>query len=382
MGQQELFELIVASLQKAALDDDHWPSTAALIDEACGIAGHELVVSEGPSEDTRIVLARLYYHGQRHQELERVYPEHYFHRDERVPRLKRLPDSQVVHVNDLYTDHEHKTSATYNEALPPARFQNGLNVRMDGLNGSRITWVIGDPIGSHGWHSDQIEMIERLLPHLRHFVCVRQALVNAEALGASATGLFENSRVGVIHLDRRGAIMAMNARAQALLKRRDGLSNRGGFLGARLPRDDARLKELLRRALPPYGGVTANGSMTVSRSSSLARLVLHVNPVTVRQMDMSARRVAAWILVVEPEKRRTIDPELVTEALSLTPTEGLIAAWLAEGRTVRDISVATRRKEGSVRWFVQQIYEKQGISRQSDLVRLVLSIADLSGGPD
>jgi hypothetical protein len=41
--------------------------------------------------------------------------------------------------------------------------------------------------------------------------------------------------------------------------------------------------------------------------------------------------------------------------------------------------VATRRKEGSVRWFIQQIYEKQGISRQADLVRLVLSIAEFSG---
>ena len=122
--------------------------------------------------------------------------------------------------------------------------------------------------------------------------------------------------------------------------------------------------------------------MTVKRTSALARLVLHVNPVTVRQMDISARRVAALVLVADPESQPSIDPALVAEALDLTPTEGQVAAWLAEGNTVRDIAVTTRRKEGSVRWFIQQIYEKQGISRQTDLVRLVLSMAVFSGDRD
>ena len=208
---------------------------------------------------------------------------------------------------------------------------------------------------------------------------VRQALVNAEALGASATGLLDDSRVGVIHLDRRGMILAANDRARDLLQRGDGLSDRGGFLGARLSADNARLKKLLEHALPPFGSEAAGGSMTVGRSSALTRLVLHVNPVSVQQMDISASRVAALVLVVDPESQPSIDAALVAEALDLTPTESQVAAWLAEGRTVRDIAAATRRKESSVRWFIRQIYEKQGISRQADLVRLVLSIAEVSG---
>ena len=222
-------------------------------------------------------------------------------------------------------------------------------------------------------------MIGRLLPHLRHFVRVRQTLVNAEALGASAAGLLDDSRVGVLHLDRRGTILVANDRARDLLRRGDGLSDRGGFLGARWPADNARLKKLLGRALPAFGGEAVGGSTTVRRSFALARLVLYVNPVTVQQMDISAGRVAALVLVADPESRPSIDPELVAEALDLTLSESRVAVWLAEGRTVRDIAVATRRKESSVRWLIRQIYDKQGISRQADLVRLVLSIAEFSG---
>lgn len=379
MGQQDLFERTVASIHEAMLDDDHWPAAAALIDQTCGIEGHELVVTEGPPHDTRFVLARIYYRGQRHEVLERVYPKVYFHQDERVPRLRRLPDSKLVHVSELYSDRELKTSATYNEALPQASFQNGLNVRTGGLNGSRITWVIGDPSDSSFWCDRQIATVQQLLPHIRQFVRVRQALVNAEALGASVTRLLDNTRVGVVQLDRRGVIMAVNDRARAILKQGDGLADRGGFLRARLPVDDARLMRLLSRALPAYGGEAAGGSMTIQRLPSIMGLALHISPVTVKHMDVSAGRVAALVLIVDPQSQFNIDPDLVASALGLTISESRVAAWIAEGRTVRDIAVATRRKESSVRWLIRQIYDKQGISRQADLVRLVLPLAG-SGG--
>ena len=50
-----------------------------------------------------------------------------------------------------------------------------------------------------------MSLLEGLLPHLQQFVRVRQALVGAEALGASAAGLLDNTQIGVIDLDRRGA---------------------------------------------------------------------------------------------------------------------------------------------------------------------------------
>ena len=94
-------------------------------------------------------------------------------------------------------------------------------------------------------------------------------------------------------------------------------------------------------------------------------------------MDLSARRVAALILVVDPLSQPRIDPDLVAETLGLTLAESQVATALAEGSNVREIAAATRRKESTVRWFIRQIYEKRGISRQADLVRLGLSLAEI-----
>ena len=77
------------------LDDVHWPSTSALIDEACGSTGNALLVSEGPKNDIRVLFVGLYYRGQRRAELEREYPKAYHPIDERGPRFRQLPDNPI-----------------------------------------------------------------------------------------------------------------------------------------------------------------------------------------------------------------------------------------------------------------------------------------------
>ena len=106
---------------------------------------------------------------------------------------------------------------------------------------------------------------------------------------------------------------------------------------------------------------------------------MHINPVVDSHSEFRNRRVAALVLIVDPASQPRINPRLVAEILGLTPAEGQVAAMLSEGKTVRDIAMATSRQEGAVYWLLHQIYRKHGIARQVDLVRLVLSLSGLSG---
>ena len=151
-----------------------------------------------------------------------------------------------MHINDLYTAEELKTSPTYNEILPRAGMQDGLNVRLPGLDGSHIGWGLNDPVDSEGWGASRIAMVQRLLPHIQQFVRVRQALVRAEARSSTVTALLDNPRIGVLELDRRGRILEGNDRARA-------------------PVDQVRLERLVGDALP------LARSLSVGRCYSAAR---------------------------------------------------------------------------------------------------------------
>ena len=380
MSPHDAFDGILTSLHDAMLDDAHWATTSRLIDEACGIRGNALVVGKGRSQaDGEIFLARFCYHGERHPDRERWYFDNYYPWDERIPRVAGLPDSQLAAVTDLYTQEEHNTSPAYNEALPRGGYQRGLNVRLDGPNGSSIVWTLADSTAGNDWGSAQTGMIERILPHLRQYVQVRTVVSGALALGDSFSALLDNTRVGVVHLDQQGRMVEVNDRARGILRQGTGLFDKDGFPRARLPGDNDRLERMLGRALPRYGEPAASGSLMVRRPSGQPRLAVYISPVSTARQDFGLKSVAALLLVVDPSSRSRVDPAVVATALDLTPSQSEVAVKLAEGLSVHDIAATTGRQPSTVRQFLKQIYKRQGLTGRADLVRLVLSLSDLPG---
>ena len=374
MSDQDAFNRILASLYEATLDEALWPATSALIDEAVGLQGNTLLVGEGPKDDIRVLFVGLYYRGERRPDLEREYLTVYHPLDESIPRFRQLPDSHVVHATHLYTAQELQTSVAYNEGLRRLNGQDGLRVRLDGPAGSHISWGLADPVAPGGWDSPQLALIKGLLPHIRQFVRVRQALGGAEALGTAVTDLLDTSRVGVLHLDRRGRIVEANDHARRLLRHGAGLSDRGGELRAWLPADQARLARLLAGALPASSAPAVGGSLLLRRAPGAAPVVVHVTPVGGPPPDYGARRVAALVLLVAPGRPARIDPALVATTLGLTRAESQVAAGLAAGLTVRAIAEATGRQESSIHWHLKRIYRKLGLTRQAELVALVRAV--------
>lgn len=383
MSGQDAFDRVVASLHEASLDDARWPAASGLIDDMLRADGNSLGFGTGTLEaGIQIYYAGFFRGGQRLRELEREYFGVYYPRDERYPRLRRLPDSKVLPVRKLYTDAELKTSAAYNELLARNRAGKGLNVRLDGPGGTRIIWTVNNPLDADGWSSAQMELIQRLLPHIRQFVSVRQVLAGARALGASLAELLENTGPAVIQLDGRGRIVAASDRARDLLQAGDGLFDRDGMLFARSSADNTGLQDLLARALPSFGQQGSSGSTRVSRPAHLPPLVVHVNPVGRQETESRAWPVATLVLVVDPASEPRIDPGLVATGLGLTAMESRVAAMLAEGRAVQGIAAATGRKVATIRWHVRHIFNKLDINRQTELVRRVLSIGGTAGnGP-
>lgn len=379
MSDQDVYERVLAALHEATLDDARWPAASGLIDTACKSKGNILVFAEGTVKSGIVIyFSMLCYRGQPYPELEQEYYEHYYPTDERLPRLRQLPDRCIVPIDELITAEEKKVSPTYNEALKRGCMQDCLSVRLDGPEGRTcIVMSLADPVHGGSWSTGQVAMLNCLLPHIRHYVGARQALVDARALGSSVTGLLNNVLAGVILLDARGRIAAMNDCAQEILDRGDGLFDEGGFVKVTAKDEQAALNRMLGRALPRYNSAGESGSMAVGRADALSRLVLHVTPVEDPHGEARPVGVAALLLVVDPASPARVDPDRLQSAFGFTPAESQLGAMLAEGRSLRDIAAVTRRSEGTVRWHLKQIFGKTGLSRQAEVVQLVLSLIRL-----
>ena len=376
MSERDAFERIVASLHEAALDPGRWPDTSALIDETLGTHGGSVSLGDGESEeDYRVYFIRICLRGQRRRDLERLWFETHYPVDQGIPRLRRRPFNRLIYIPDLYTEEELRTSASYNALRTLAHAGNGINVRLKGLDGSRILWQVFDPVDGEGWSSAQIDAIRRLRPHVRHTVSVQQALSAAGAQGATLEGMLDATGLGVVQLDARGRIVAANDRALNILRIGDGLLDSDGILSARAPRDSDSLQNLLGRALAPLGARGAGGSTLVRRPGPLPPLVVHVHPVQGRETDFQGWPVAALVLVADPAGGADIDPGVVGAALDLTGMQSRVAVLLAQGMSVPEIAAATGRRESTIRSHVKHAFARHGLTRQAELVRLVRSLA-------
>lgn len=381
MIPQDPFRQLLLLIHQAALDDSLWPRVARLINDVTRAKGHMLTFGRGSERRSveEVSFARMFFGGDRLRDLEKEYARVYWRRDEAFPRLKQLPKAIIRSFPDLYTDREKVTSPAFNQIHRQLHMQKGLAVCLEGLGDSHVVWCLCGPGRSGDWGSTQIEMVSALLPHIHQFARVRQTLADAEARGSSLAELLDNGRCGVIQLDREGRIVEANDKASTLLRHGEGLSDPDGFLKARHPTDNEEFQALLAGVLTPLGVPSYPGSMTVRRSSARTRLALHIHPVAESERHLPAGQVAALVLVVDPESRVRVDPEIVEAALGLTPAESRLAVMVATGYSLRTIAALTRRTEGTVRWHLKQIFRKQGISRQSDLVRRVLTLDRFPG---
>ncbi|MCY3621904.1 MAG: LuxR C-terminal-related transcriptional regulator [Gammaproteobacteria bacterium] len=384
MDQRDRFARTVTSLLEAQLDDSRWPAASALLDDACDIWGNHLAVIHPVSGgDPEMVFGRLYKRGEPDEELERRYTDDYLAIDERMPRFFAMSDGALNHVKVMFTPEELATSPTYNEFLVPSGGENAVTVRMAGPGGLHILMSLvrggGDP---SSWTADQVQMIQRLLPHIRHFVRVRQAMVNAGMSAVhTAADAFGAKEIGVVFLDARGRIVGLNDYARARLRAGDGLMDRRGYLTTSHASDGPRLAKLLASTLRRPVSETAGGTVPVRRRGR-PPLTLHISPLAAHSDDIFAATgaFAGMALIVDPLDKPRVNPIRLADALDLTPAQARIAAALASGDNVRSIAAMSHRSEAVVRWHLKQIMARLRLHGQTDLVRLVLTTPGIYEG--
>ena len=100
--------------QQPPLDDTRWSAATSLIEEALDASGSALGVIEMGDDvlDVRVRFARFLRRGERYEDLMREYFTVYHPLDEAMPRARRLPHAQLVHVRELYTEDEFEDVGT------------------------------------------------------------------------------------------------------------------------------------------------------------------------------------------------------------------------------------------------------------------------------
>jgi DNA-binding CsgD family transcriptional regulator len=185
--------------------------------------------------------------------------------------------------------------------------------------------------------------------------------------------------MGTILLDEHGRVLRTNRVADELLDRGLGLSVAEGRLYAEGLEATRELRRMIERALADRSAERPS----LVQGLRLARpdggsLNLLARPIPLSQWSEGRGAPALAIFVGDPDERPTVSLEVVRQLFDFTRAEALLATALARGQSLDEAASELGITRNTARAHLRAIFSKTGVSRQAELVRLVLrSVASL-----
>lgn len=182
---------------------------------------------------------------------------------------------------------------------------------------------------------------------------------------------------GIVLLDREAVVLHANAAARELCRKGSGLRLER-MLEAEM--DPQALRLALRDALAGEAGEGAVAPVPTERPDRRKGPILLLSRMGGAD-DPPPGTPALMVVIVDPGQRVTPDPELLRQALGLTPTEARICSLLASGLRSDAVAGHLGISPMTVAGHLKSIFAKTETHRQTDLIALLLSLSAIPPAP-
>jgi DNA-binding CsgD family transcriptional regulator len=216
-----------------------------------------------------------------------------------------------------------------------------------------------------------VALLAELGPHVKRALLLHGRLLDLNRALSTVGQILGAVDVALVGLDADGKLRFANGLAESILRGQNGLLLENEKFTARNPRQAAHLDRLRKCAAQCGRGLPASSSMTVQNGER----PLHLTFFPYRGgHDHFPASMRVFATITDPEAQPKSREQLLSTLFGLAPAEARIAMLLVGGMEPKEIAQHTRTTQNTVRFHLKVIYRKTGVSRQSQLVRLISSL--------
>ncbi|MBX9710697.1 MAG: helix-turn-helix transcriptional regulator [Xanthobacteraceae bacterium] len=226
----------------------------------------------------------------------------------------------------------------------------------------------------HGLADSEMRRKMRIIvPHIRRTVLIGRLFDGMGSQTRLFTNLLDGVDAGIFLVESSGQIAHTNQAAQDLLAECDVVCDVGG----RLSTNDAQTDNTLRQSFAASAaGDLALGVQGIAislPSRSGGKFIGHVLPLTsgMRRREAGNGKAVAALFVRKAALEDPPPPQIIQQAYQLTPTELRVLLAIVEVGGVPEVALALGVAVTTVKTHLSRLYEKTGVNRQADLVKLV-----------
>jgi DNA-binding CsgD family transcriptional regulator len=169
----------------------------------------------------------------------------------------------------------------------------------------------------------------------------------------------------------------MNTLAADLLQKADGLRLENSTLSAAHATETEQLRLLIAGAASSglrQSTALPGGALNISRRKTPHPLHISILPVPENQSPIAATTSSALVFVTDPAAAPRSRAAVMRMLYQLTPAESRVADLLLEGLEVREVADSLGITLETTRFHLKRVFARTGTRRQTELMRLMLSL--------
>jgi DNA-binding CsgD family transcriptional regulator len=219
------------------------------------------------------------------------------------------------------------------------------------------------------------EMRQRMrlvAPHVRRAVLIGRAIDLSRSEAATFADAIDGLAAGTFFVDENARIVHANKSGHAMLTAGKPLHAVGGRLEAVAAESDQLLRDIFKACGQGDAAIGVEG-IAVPLSADGGPHVAHILPLTsgARRQAGKSYAATAAVFVQKAAVSTPSPPAALAKAYRLTPSELRVLLAIVEVGGVPAVAATLGTAETTVRTHLGRIYEKTGVRRQADLVKLV-----------
>lgn len=266
---------------------------------------------------------------------------------------------------------DYQGSEFCNDYVLPQGYNAQLFVRIH-LEGQLATTLnIGRAPDKGRFQKHDLEAAEAFLPHL---VRAHRMGRTFAGVGVDLAATVQASVEAMLVVDDAGRVRLANAPAERLLREARGLCVQNGRLVAHPPEAGRRLDELVFAATRNEGARCA-GAMSLASRLGGQPLALRVQPLGLGALPVLGRMGLCAIVVTDPSAELRPPEDELRTLFALTQAEARLAAAVFDGLSLPEAADRFGVSINTVRFQLARVFDKTGVTRQAELVKLMMRLA-------
>jgi DNA-binding CsgD family transcriptional regulator/PAS domain-containing protein len=242
-----------------------------------------------------------------------------------------------------------------------------------------LTW--GRIEGQGVFAEREIALGGLLLPHLRRAVTITKALdaraIDRERIADALDAL----KCGVVLANQSGAILHANRAAERMMRHRGPLQSFRGVVQAKAAAADHELRTAIALAAKDETALGKTGLAIRLSDDDAPPQFAHVLPLTGGETRTRFEPEAAAGVFVSAPPDEAEGAQAMAAAYRLTPAETRLIESLLAGRGLKDSAAALDIATTTAKTHLEHIFEKTGVNRQAELIRLAMRAASPARPP-